>query len=117
MKRKKHSKSDASMSNVTKRAAAEIRPAGAGPGLPDGPEPKPEPQQSSQGSDSNHDVALELKRRLEETRLPASLKKQILAGLPSAEEQELLYRELQEKGGLSFDQVLDSLGLEVEPQR
>ncbi|MCI0462355.1 MAG: hypothetical protein L0Z62_35840 [Gemmataceae bacterium] len=57
-----------------------------------------------------------LKRRLEETRLPADLKAQILAELPPPEERERLFQELQEKGGLSSEQFLASLGLEVEPQ-
>jgi len=55
-----------------------------------------------------------LKRRLEETRLPADLKEQILAELPPLEEQERLCRELQEQGGLSFEQFCASLGIEVQ---
>jgi hypothetical protein len=64
----------------------------------------------------NHDPTLELKRRLEDTRLPANLKEEILAKLPTPQEQERLYRELQMNGGLSFAQFLDSIGIEVEPQ-
>jgi len=62
------------------------------------------------------DLAVELKRRIQESRLPASLKEQILAELPPPEERERLFRELQEKGGLSSEQFLASLGLDVEPQ-
>jgi hypothetical protein len=58
----------------------------------------------------------ELKRRLDETRLSATLKEQILAQLPSAQEQEQLYRDLQEKGGLSFQEFLHSLGVDIEQQ-
>jgi hypothetical protein len=62
------------------------------------------------------DVGLELKRHLEQTRLPAKLRKQILAELPSWEEEERLYRRLQKKGGLSLEQFLRSLGIEVDRQ-
>ena len=64
----------------------------------------------------NHDLTAELKRRLEETRLPENLKEQILAGLPSPEERERLFLELQQKGGLTSEQFFASLGLEVEGQ-
>jgi hypothetical protein len=57
-----------------------------------------------------------LKRRLEETRLPADVKQQILAELPPPEERERLLRELREKGGLSSEQFFASLGLEVKGQ-
>jgi hypothetical protein len=57
-----------------------------------------------------------LKRNLEQYRLPADQREQILAELPPPEERERLYRELQEKGGMSFDQFMKSLGLEVHPQ-
>jgi hypothetical protein len=56
------------------------------------------------------------RERLEETRLPASVKEQILAELPPPEEQERLYREMQENGGLSFDQLFDPSDCEGEPQ-
>jgi hypothetical protein len=85
------------------------------------PEAKPDAQQSNpavgavtEGPGENPTEAL--KRRLEETRLPADVKEQILAELPLPEERERLFRELQEKGGLSSEQFLASLGLEVEPQ-
>ncbi len=80
---------------------------------PDSNEPSAaEAQRSSDGS--NHDLTAELKRRIEESRLPANLKEQILAQLPPPEERERLFQELQEKGGLSSEQFLASLGLEVE---
>ena len=62
---------------------------------------------------SNDDLTVVFKRRLEETRLPADLKEQILAKLPPVEERERLFRELQEKGGLSSEQFFASLGLAV----
>lgn len=64
----------------------------------------------------NRDLTAELKRRLEETCLPADLKEQILAQLPSPEERERLFRELRDKGGLSSEQFFASLDLEREPQ-
>jgi hypothetical protein len=58
----------------------------------------------------------ELKRDLDKTRLPPDLRDEILANEPPLEEQERGYRELMEKGGLSSEEFLASLGLEVEPQ-
>jgi hypothetical protein len=60
------------------------------------------------------DPRLELRRHLADTRLPADLKEQILAELPSAEEQEWLYREGQRSGGLTFEQFLHSIGIEAQ---
>jgi hypothetical protein len=62
------------------------------------------------------DKLAKLKKALHKTRLSKDLREKILAQLPSLEEQERLYRELQEKGGLSSRQLLKSLGLEVQPQ-
>jgi len=59
------------------------------------------------------ELVAELKRRLEETRLPASLKSQILANLPPPEERERLFRELQESGGLTSEDFFASLGIKV----
>jgi hypothetical protein len=67
-------------------------------------------------SQSNDDLSLELKRRLEETRLPADQKAQILAQLPPPEERERLFRQLQEQGGLSSEEFFAALGLEAQPQ-
>jgi 3-hydroxyisobutyrate dehydrogenase-like beta-hydroxyacid dehydrogenase len=67
-------------------------------------------------ADSNHDPTAELKRRREDTRVPADVKEEVLAQLPSPEERERLFRELQEQGGLSFEDFLTSLGLEVKPE-
>jgi hypothetical protein len=85
------------------------------------PEAKPDAEQShptvsAVPSGPGEDPTEALKRRLEEIRLPADVKAQILAELPPPEERERLFRELQEKGGLSSEQFLASLGLEVEPQ-
>jgi hypothetical protein len=88
---------------------ADDRERTAGEGTPS--EPLPSGSPSPQG-----DPREALKQRREETRLPAELKEQILAELPSPEERERLYRELQEKGGLSAEQFLASLGVEGEPQ-
>jgi hypothetical protein len=49
----------------------------------------------------------QLRQTLAETRLPEDLKAKMIAELPSAEEQERLYRELQENGGLSFKQLFN----------
>jgi hypothetical protein len=85
------------------------------------PEAKPDTEQSNHAvgavpSGPGEDPTEALKRRLEETRLPADVKEHILAALPPPEERERLLRELQEKGGLSSEQFFASLGLEVEPQ-
>jgi hypothetical protein len=66
-------------------------------------------------SNRNYDRAGELKKQLDDPRLPAELKAQILAELPSPQERERLFWELQENGGLSSEQFFTSLGLEVEP--
>jgi hypothetical protein len=58
----------------------------------------------------------QLKQRLGETRLPADQKEQILANLPPPEEQERLFREIQQNGGFTSEQFFASLGLEAEPQ-
>jgi hypothetical protein len=63
------------------------------------------------GSGPDPDLTAALKRGLEETRLPADLKAQILAELPPPEERERLFQELREKGGLSAAQFFASLGL------
>ena len=52
---------------------------------------------------------VELRQRLDETRLPSDLREQILKELPSPEAREKMYREFQEKGGLSFEELLDPL--------
>jgi hypothetical protein len=69
---------------------------------------------SGAAPDSDRDPSSPLKKRLEETRLPAALKEQILAELPPFAEQEQLYREVQAEGGLSFEQFCESLGIEVQ---
>jgi hypothetical protein len=75
----------------------------------------PEAPSANQHCAGDNEITLALKKNLEETRLPANLKEQILAELPSFEEQERLYRELQEKGGLTSEQFLGSLGIEADP--
>jgi hypothetical protein len=81
---------------------------------PTAPSSKPVPSDTSAAD--NHDPRVELKKRLEETRLPANLKEQIVAQLPPPEERERLFKELREKGGLTSDEFFASLGLADEQQ-
>jgi hypothetical protein len=87
----------------------------------DVPEDKPEAQ-SNHANDAveytanGDDPTAELKRSLGENRLPPDVKAQILAELPPLAEQERMYRELMEKGGLSFEECFESLFREFEPQ-
>jgi hypothetical protein len=71
-------------------------------------------QREQDGASANNGLVAELKRYVEKTRLPADVKEQVVAELPSVEEQERLYRQLQENSGLSIEQFLESLGLEPE---
>jgi hypothetical protein len=118
------------MSDSTKRPAAPD-PSPSPPFLPISPSAHSAaaPGLESKGQQSNHaersasegtglgeDLTVALKRHLEASRLPADLKAQILAELPPPEEREQLLRELQAQGGLSSEQFLASLELEVEPQ-
>ncbi len=57
-----------------------------------------------------------LQQGVEQYRLPADLKAQILAELPPVEEMERMYRELTENGGLSFEEFCASLGLAGTPK-
>lgn len=66
--------------------------------------------------DAGDDLREVLKHSLPSSRLPPELRAQILAELPSPEEQERLYRELQEEGGLSSEKFLASLGLADDPR-
>jgi hypothetical protein len=91
--------------------------------MPDDNErPKPEASpgevapQAHDGDASNQELIAKLKQGLEKTRLPADQREQILAELPPPEERERLFREMQEKGGMSFEELMESLGLEVDPQ-
>src|SRR5260370_38816487 len=90
-------------------------PSGSPDKSPSGSETRSDAPRTDHG-DREHQFIAKLKRGLEDTRLPANLREQILAELPPPEEQERLYRELKEKGGMSGDQFLESLGLEVHPQ-
>ena len=82
------------------------------------PEGNPETPQNNHanGAAPGNDPREALKQGLEKTRLPAELRAQILAELPSPEEQERMYRELREQGGLSGEEFFGSLGLEVPQQ-
>jgi hypothetical protein len=63
---------------------------------------------------SNQDPRAELLRGIENTRLPAHLREEILAALPPEEECEEQYRKMQQEGGLSSEEFMASLSLEVE---
>jgi hypothetical protein len=118
------------MSASDERPAAEDRssspsltPRSSGAGSAGGPGTGPEIQPSKQAAEAaneagcpREDPTETLKQRLEETRLPPGLKEQVLAELPPPEERERLYRELQEKGGLSFEEFFNSLCAEVGSQ-
>src|SRR5712671_5942502 len=67
-------------------------------GSPSGSETRRDSSGTEHG-DGNHQLIEELKRGLEYSRLPADHREQILAQLPPPEEQERLFREIQEKGG------------------
>jgi hypothetical protein len=78
------------------------------------PVPSSNPESSKNSAADNHDPTVELRKRLEETRLPADLREQILALFPPPEEQQRLFKELQATGGLTSEQFLASLGLQDE---
>lgn len=67
------------------------------------------------GADSAEDIVAALMRDIESTRLPPDLKAQILAELPPPEEMERMYREMQEKGGYSIEDIFAALD-DAEPQ-
>ena len=91
------------------------RPAGASENpTPGQPETKPAAHLNHQAK--GDDPTEELKRNLEATRLPPDVKEQILAELPPPEERERMYREMMEKGGLSFEEFFESLIAEFEEQ-
>jgi hypothetical protein len=105
------------MSDSNKRPAADVAPPPPSlMPLSSGTDARSEAPPSTQAAASQDDPTFELKRRLEETRLPSHLKEQILAVMPPSEERERLFRELQEQGGLSSEEFFASLGLKVEPQ-
>lgn len=49
----------------------------------------------------------QLARELEGGRLPPEVREELLKALPPPEERARLYRELQQQGGLSIDQLID----------
>jgi hypothetical protein len=57
-----------------------------------------------------------LKRHAEQSRLSPELLAEIVAGMLPWEEQERLYREMQENGGLSGEEFFASLGIDMEEQ-
>ena len=80
-------------------------PPGTGNSVPSGPKSKP--------NTAHEQFIAKLKQGLEKTRLPADERERILAELPPPDERERLLREMQEKGGMSFDQFMQSLGFEA----
>jgi hypothetical protein len=107
------------MSDNTERAVPEGTPANtrSESAAETNPQSKSNPVADSPNKDpgSMIDPTEALKRELEKNRLPAGVKEQILAELPSLEEHERLYRELRDKGGLSSEEYFASLGIEVPP--
>jgi hypothetical protein len=77
------------------------------PGAANGPQPLRDAVRADE-------FVAELKKGIEATRLPPDLKAQIVADLPPPEERERLFREMQEKGGWSFEEIIASL--EVDHQ-
>ena len=51
----------------------------------------------------------ELMQHFEETRWSPEVREQIFAEIPPPEERAKMYRELQEKGGLSFEELMNSV--------
>ena len=76
--------------------------------------PAPGQLAASEGAPSAEEWIKALKQGIEKTRLRGQARAEILAALPSPEEQERLYRELIAKGGLSSEEFLASLGLHDE---
>jgi hypothetical protein len=76
------------------------------------------PPRSADNGDSSasEDYRESLKRGLEKYRLTPELKAEIFADMPPPEEQERLYRELIEQGGLSSEEFLASLDLLAEDE-
>jgi hypothetical protein len=84
--------------------------------VPDDPAPRSRDEQENRNG-AVADFIAELKKNLEQTRLSPEDKEQILAAMPPLEEQERMYRELIEQGGLSSEEFFASLGLDFEPQQ
>jgi hypothetical protein len=82
------------------------------------PEPRPngQPPAASNGEPDAPNYPADLLKDIEKTRLTPAQKAEILAELPPPEEMERMYRELQENGGLSFEQLFDPADFEGEPQ-
>jgi hypothetical protein len=99
------------MADSSKRPEAEESSPSPLDGQP-GPIPGSPPGNGTTGSPGSpgrdEDPAIALRRGLEATRLPASAREQVLGELPPPDEQERLYRDLQARGGLSFEELLDS---------
>ena len=102
------------MSDDNEHLAEDVTPEGnATPGdaeTPWAPRPKnPYPPGSPE-------FIAELKRNLKFSDLPQEERERILANHPPLEEEERMLRDLIENGGLSSEEFLASLGINVEPQ-
>src|SRR5579864_6198726 len=64
------------------------------------------------GAAGDREFIAELKRQAAQSRLPPDVKAEILKAMPSDEEMERLFREMQLKGGLTFEEFAESLGLD-----
>jgi len=102
------------MSDDNEQSAGECAPSdGPAPGELDAAAAEP---QSNGNLTTNEAFIAKLKQNLEQTRLPPEERERILADMPPAEEQERLYQEMMENGGLSAEEFFASLGLDFEPK-
>jgi hypothetical protein len=76
---------------------------------------QPDPEDAAGQESAADDPREALKHGLDKTRLSPDLKAQILAELPPPEEREQMYRESIANGGLSFEDLCASLGIEANP--
>src|SRR5579859_1219902 len=102
------------MSDDTEQPPGECAPSD-GP-VPGEMDPAAAQPQSNGNLTNNEAFIAKLKQNLEQTRLPPEEMARILAAMPPAEEQERLYREMIENGGLSAEEFFASLGIDIEPQ-
>jgi hypothetical protein len=75
-----------------------------------------ESKSDTSGAAGDREFIAELKRQAAQSRLPPDVKAEILATMPSDEEMERLLREMQLKGGLTFEEFAQSLGLDGRAQ-
>jgi hypothetical protein len=91
------------------------RPDASAGGSADTGDVRPETQPvNPNGFDAEAYIA-ELKREAKKHRLTPEQLAAIRANLPPPEEEERMYREMQEGGALSAEEFFASLGIEIEP--